>query len=359
MEINNLIPTPDTIPSPARVFIFLEQFTFLAHIIIINALLGGIFLVLINRFVRIYSGDASGALKSLSAKLPVLIALGINLGVAPLLFLQVVYGNLYYSSSVLMAVWWIVIIPVLIAAYYGLYIYAEKAESLRRLSMFSLIMSAGLILYVAFVQVSNNSLMERPDTWGAYFNGRGGLLLNLSMPVFIPRFLHFFFASLAIGGLFAAVLSWFKKRKGVEGSERQIRESLRIFGVCSSLQAAAGAWYLMAIPVGIRAAFMGQDFLSTTVLSAGILWGLAAIISSFRGSLAWTACPLFIAMIFMIISRYQVRILYLAGDFSTGDLKVVPQYGILALFLAVLVTGLVSVAYMIKVSILSENRNDL
>ena len=56
-------------------------------------------------------------------KLPVMIALGINMGVPPLLFLQVVYGNLFYSSSVLMAVYWILIIPLLILAYYGTYIH--------------------------------------------------------------------------------------------------------------------------------------------------------------------------------------------------------------------------------------------
>ncbi len=48
--------------------------------------------------------------------LPLVIAFAVNFGVAPLLFLQVLYGHFIYTSSILMGIFWISIIPALIIA---------------------------------------------------------------------------------------------------------------------------------------------------------------------------------------------------------------------------------------------------
>ena len=53
-------------------------------------------------------------------------ALAINMGVAPLLFLQVLYGQFFYTSTVLMATYWLSIIFLLIITYYSIYIYKLK-----------------------------------------------------------------------------------------------------------------------------------------------------------------------------------------------------------------------------------------
>jgi len=50
-------------------------------------------------------------------KIPSTFALGVTFGIAPLLFVQVLYGNLIYSSSILMGVFWLLIIPFIIIAY--------------------------------------------------------------------------------------------------------------------------------------------------------------------------------------------------------------------------------------------------
>ena len=57
--------------------------------------------------------------------MPVIVALGINFGVVPLLFVQLAYYKVFYPATILMAWHWLAIIGLLIPAYYGVYAYAE------------------------------------------------------------------------------------------------------------------------------------------------------------------------------------------------------------------------------------------
>jgi len=54
-----------------------------------------------------------------------------HLGVAPLLFLQVLYGRLFFTSSILMAGFWLAVVPLLIVAYYCAYVVAFRGQRTR------------------------------------------------------------------------------------------------------------------------------------------------------------------------------------------------------------------------------------
>ena len=110
MNPSQLIPSPDTIPAQSWLFFVLGLFTFTLHILVVNVALGGSMITLFSR-LKSWSNLETSLHGAIASKIPILFALGINLGVAPLLFLQVIYGHLFYSSSVLMAVYWILIIP--------------------------------------------------------------------------------------------------------------------------------------------------------------------------------------------------------------------------------------------------------
>ena len=57
-------------------------------------------------------------------QMPVIVAVGVNLGVVPLLFVQLAYHRVFYPATILMAWFWLGIIVLLIPAYYGVYAYA-------------------------------------------------------------------------------------------------------------------------------------------------------------------------------------------------------------------------------------------
>ncbi len=60
----------------------------------------------------------------LMTQMPVIVAMGVNLGIVPLLFVQVGYAKIFYPATILMAWFWLAVIGVLIPAYYGVYVYA-------------------------------------------------------------------------------------------------------------------------------------------------------------------------------------------------------------------------------------------
>ncbi len=57
-------------------------------------------------------------------QMPVIVAYGINLGIVPLLFLQVACAKVFYPATIYMAWFWLGIVVLLIPAYYGVYICA-------------------------------------------------------------------------------------------------------------------------------------------------------------------------------------------------------------------------------------------
>ena len=62
-------------------------------------------------------------------QLPFLIALGINFGIVPLLFIQVAYPKAFYNATILIAWPWLFVIAFLIPAYYGVYLYATSKKT--------------------------------------------------------------------------------------------------------------------------------------------------------------------------------------------------------------------------------------
>lgn len=347
MNPNDLIPTPDAMPAPAWLMILLEQLLFLLHIIVINALLGSALIILYRWFTKKDETNFLDINKPIAKKIPVMFALGVNLGVAPLLFLQVTFGHLFYTSSVLMATYWILVIPFLILAYYGAYIHFRKMDNSTGLAKFSLVMLILFVLYIGFMLVANNSLMEKPEAWTQYFQNRDGTILNLSDSTLYPRFLHFVAASVAIGGLFFSTV--FHLKKDVIDKESKIKEGLKIFAIATAFQIVIGFWYLLSLPEAQMMNLIGRDLVSSIILLIGIAAGIGAMIFAFLGKYIATMVHLLLTLVFMVITRYLLRMMYLEDNFSLSSLKIEPQWFLFSLFVVILVIGLYSVWYMLKV----------
>jgi hypothetical protein len=245
-----------------------------------------------------------------------------------------------------MAVYWIIIIPLLILAYYGTYIHIGKYGKSPWFSKISLLTAVILILYIGFMLVNNNSLMEQPEKWTTYFENRGGTILNLSNPAFFPRYFHFVAASVAIGGIFYAVV--YKFNKEAKDKEEKIKGALKIFAIATAVQVVVGFWYLLSIPQEFIMQFMGQNLVATIVLMLGILSGIGALVTGFLGKFSPTVSMLAITLVLMIVTRYNLRMMYLSDNFQLNELQLSPQYGVFVLFLIVLLAGLGAIYYMLK-----------
>jgi hypothetical protein len=138
-----------------------------------------------------------------TAKIAVSVA--IVIGVAPLLFVQVVYDPFWYTSNVLSAWWVIGFIVLLIAGYIAMYIFYWKNHDIvadgGRGGIWMLL-SLALLLAVGFIVHSLTNQMLFPEQWMAWYAPEGvvnpdGHSLHYWN---LPRFLFFIALSAPVTG---------------------------------------------------------------------------------------------------------------------------------------------------------------
>ena len=348
MTPQTLIPQPDVLPVPWGWFQVLLVFTFILHLLMMNTMLGNILISFFSGLGN--SEDARVMEKEASAKLPYTIAFTVNFGVAPLLFLQVLYGHFVYTSSVLMAVYWLSVVGILIVAYYCAYIYDFKFECLGGGRVLLIGFCAVLMLLVAFLFTNNMTLMLVPASWKFYFSNPHGTILNLSEPTLIPRYLHFVTASVAVGGLSQAILWKIRLRRGIPGADRKVTIGMQWFFSATVVQLFWGIWFLLALPPEVTRTLLKGSSYATFLVTAGFGAVLLILFFGVRRQV-WAATASTVATVtIMVLMRDLVRAAYLEPFFTPAALKVQPQYSPMVLFLASFVIGLTVMAYMLKLA---------
>lgn len=356
------IPAPDPIPlpAPAGLLKVLLILTFILHLFPMNLTLGGSFIAAWTdwRGRRVNCERRRALVGYLTHVLPTAAAYTITLGVAPLLFLQVLYGQMFYTSSVLMAWPWLSVIPLLIIGYYGLYLYALRRERLGERGPLVGGLSALAFLGIGFLYTNNLTLMLTPDRWhGMYRDNPAGLHLNLSDPTVIPRFLHFFLAALAFTGAFILMRGVSCLKRGEEEDGRYaVRYGGLWFAAPTAAQFVVGPWFLFSLPPHVRDVFLGGDLVASAHLWGGVVFAVVALMLIVMASnapnprrlgFAGVGC-LVVAVISMAVVRNAVREAMLAPYFRLTDLPAAPQTGVILLFFALLVAAVVVIVTMLR-----------
>ena len=348
MDFIRLIPTPDSIPVPWGWFQALLLPTFLLHILMMNVMLGLVCIALVGHLSRQHTAVAFCG--DISAALPFTIAFAVNFGVAPLLFVQVLYGHLIYTSSILIASFWLTVIALLIGSYSLAYLYKYQFDRLggRKPLVVGLILL--MLLTIGFIYVNNFTLMQRPQTWTRYFASPGGFLLNLGDPTFWPRYLHFMLSAPAIGGLAMALYHHRRERKGATDAHPFIRSGCRWFTHATLLNIAIGLWFAAVLPKGVLNPSTSIGLQLTLALTAGMICTIPALFHGFRcrpvAASLWTLA----ALVLMVLARSLLRTAMLTPWFTPSQLTVRSEYGPLILFLVIFVGGLALIGWMLRMT---------
>ncbi|GAU07776.1 hypothetical protein [Desulfoplanes formicivorans] len=354
MDPSQLIPATDPISVPWIWFEALGILTFVVHLLFMNAMFGGSIIALVVREKG--RSRMHPVAQSLASKLPTLVALTVNMGVAPLLFIQVIYGNFLYTSTILMAVYWLSIVVLVILAYYLLYYHAFKYDVLANNRKLVMAMVVALFMVVAFFFSNAMTLMIVPPAWEGYFSNVSGTLLNLTDPTLIPRYLHFVVAAMAVGGLFVALLGYMQRRQNKDG-EPQITIGLQWFTSMTLVQFVIGTWFLLSLKREVMLAFLGDNGFATAVFLVALAVSLLALYAGFTRRILLAAGSTVALVSLMAIVRALLRWEYLAPYFHPSDLTLQPQYSPLVMFILFLVVGLGVVAYMLHLY-LSAGKED-
>lgn len=192
--------SPVGVPSHPVIFLGLGVLTWALHILAVHVVVGGLVLSLMGLLQRGQSHwQRLSAMLLNHAKVGVSIA--IVVGVAPLLFVQVIYDPFWYVSNVLSARWAMGFIVLLLLGYYALWLhYGQVSKHGEKASPGWLVISLALILMVGFIMHVLSIQMLSPDKWMSWYApgghidasgshihdfhlSRWGFIVSLALPV--------------------------------------------------------------------------------------------------------------------------------------------------------------------------------
>lgn len=354
MAIPNAEPLP--LPAPAWLLWALLLLTFFLHLLAMNAVLGGS-IISATALARRSSDHHRRLASSIGKALPTLVAAAVTFGVAPLLFLQALYGRLLFTSSILMGWFWFAVIPILILAYYGTYLIAFYPERFRRAIPYLGGAVAVLFLTIAFLYVNNMSLALRPAVFLSMFieNARG-TQLNVGDPTFLPRYLHMVLGAIAVAGLAVASYGFVARRSDEAYGTWAMRHGALWFVAATAVNMVVGFWWLFVLPKQVMLRLIGQGagLAPALWMGVGILLGIGALALgvmvmtgrrldlAIRG--AWIA--LGGSMVGMVLVRDEVRRATLEPSGFTLTSWTEPQWGVIAIFGVLLIAAFATVIWM-------------
>ena len=365
------VPTPDALPLPGPVWLFevLLLLTFVLHVLAMNFLLGGSIIAAVERLRAkampsrgVGSAVADGAgepfviARWFERKMPVAMAFTITLGIAPLLFVQTMYGHLFYSASIVTAWPWFSVLGVLLVTYSLVYRLSFHGGTLSGGAKATAILVAIGLVAIAFLYVNNMTLSIRPEVWASkYFARPGGTSWNLDDPTFFPRLLHFVTAAIAVAGMVLAVIGARRVNKGDESGRTWLKLGGLWFVIPTFLQFGWGLWWLLALEREVMMPLMGGDMAQTIVFGLSMFLPVVSIfmvalsLKADRpfGMVHGAAYLLLLTIVGMVITRHAVRESTLEPVFDVNTVQTLPQWGVFGVFVVLLLAALATVAWMV------------
>ena len=346
------MPPPDPLgyAAPVPILLALAYLTLTLHFLAMNFTVGSGLLLLYTRF----RSGSDGVARFLGSGLPLGVSYLVTLGVPPLLFVQVVYGQQFYSSSVVLGSYWIHVIPIIIVAYAGFYVHKLTRDSRPRPQTAVLLISVLGMLAIGFIYVNNLTLSMSPERWlDAYAARPAGGSLNLGDPTVFPRFLLIIAPSLAVAGLALIIRGAYLGSWGAtdEGARSRSFGSWA-FLVGMAVEAVAAGLVIATLPDRVRAFALGGGT-PTILLGIGIVLAIAATAAAFlaarREGLLMpmvSGAGVVGALACFVVLRDLVRQEYLRPHFELASVPVNAQWGMLAIFGVSLVAGLALLIYL-------------
>jgi len=206
---------PFGFPFPTAFYLALFVLTLVVHVIFMNYVLAGSAYL---AWVSIFSGGMKQRQKAPTALvlrdwMPIAIGGAITAGVAPLLFVQILYKLPFYTANLLLSHRWMMILPVLIVAFYLTYLLKSRLIGRWTIGV-RVLVGLGAFVCLAFIAYSwteNHVLiLQGREAW-ADFYARGATVHF--EPSMIPRLAVLFFGAFPTMALLAGWQLWGANRR--------------------------------------------------------------------------------------------------------------------------------------------------
>jgi hypothetical protein len=212
-------------------------------------------------------------------RLPFMLGCGITAGVAPLLFVQLMHQQRFYTANLLMGPRWVAVVPVLIVGFYALYL-AKHGERFRRAALG---VALACFVFVAWSWSELHELMAADTRWHAFYAAghrlfRGGMIA--------PRLVVLLGA---MATLFATVAAWSAPdarkrlaRIALGGRALSVLGALWLWRAGFPVEGGARAWFVVltvatCVEVGAWLAVMRGQLMALGVATAA---GASALVAA-------------------------------------------------------------------------------
>lgn len=220
--------------------------------------------------------------KILREWMPFVLSAAITAGVAPLLFVQIIYRREFYTSNLLLGWRWMAVVPVLIVGFYLLYVVKSKVISTWKLP-FRIAVVAGVsacFLFVAFCWTTNHLLAINESRWATVYES-GSVVASVG-PLLLRLMTWVCGAFPCMCALAGWQLAYYAKSEPKTEADPQHKSDVKSLGkmalsgiVLSMLFAVS---YTLTLPAEIRTAI---------VSGSGALWLLAVAIGVVLQASSW------------------------------------------------------------------------
>ncbi|MFC7411251.1 hypothetical protein [Hydrogenophaga atypica] len=349
------------VPSHPLVFLVLGVLTFALHMAAVQVMLGAATLTLRGAFSASQHWRRLAQAMLVTAKIAVSVA--IVIGVAPLLFVQVVYDPFWYTSNVLSAWWVIGFIVLLILGYIAMYIFYWQNHDIVAdggKGGVWMVLSLALLLAVGFIVHSLTNQMLFPEEWMAWYAPQGvvnpaGRELHYWH---LPRFLFFIALSAPVTG------AWlYGYRRYLQGGNeadavylgwlRGLAQQLMVFGGVVSVL--VGAVWMATLPEKM-AWFASSVWLLMAAVALAAVVALPLVLRDRIDSGIW-GYGIFgagaVSLIVVGAAREMLRFVTLLGThgYNAMDYKINMDWYSTSLFFTTFgVVGGVTLAYLLTVA---------
>jgi hypothetical protein len=340
--MSGLIPAPDPLglAVPVWILLALKIFGFFLHLLFMNLWVAGLPAALF--FLRKKPAIA----EHLFHALPFFMAFGINAGIVPLLFLQVLYPQFFYPATILQAWFWFAVIPLLLIAYYAVYL-----ASFGKFRTAASLIATVLIYLIGLMFSAVMTLTANPQDWpGIFLNAnQGGAVHGFYVYLSPEALLRFLLVvGMAFGTLaayFVAVAEWFAKNAD---DKNELRKLVSLYLLGAFIYAVAGAIYATSIIERL-------PYLWFIVAGASLIAGVLLSVAYWNRPHRATGIALIVAQLLVLasnaIARQWVQVGELLKWYDPAKAPVRGEWGSLALFIATFLVAIGIISWIAKVAL--------
>ncbi|MEG6510254.1 hypothetical protein V6C03_14885 [Methyloligella sp. 2.7D] len=334
--VMNTMRDPAGIPAPVELFRILMIATWVFHIAFVVLALGAASLAIYAFWRREQSPYWTGISIAMTKVAKVSVSLLIVLGVAPLLFTQVIYDPQWYASNVLSARWAIAFIFTLIVAYclWFAFYYGNKEVAKRHIGFYAVIalllfLLDGLIMHV----LSYQAIL--PGQWMGWYAPNGELDMSGAHlhAMQWPRYLFIISLSAPAVGFYLIAYDDYLKRRRDQNPDylafaRRLGQRIAQYGLIVSL--ALFVWWQFDNPASTGLVWLPGGWAVAAALAV-LLFEVTYFRDRLHGYLFLAGGM--VMLLLLAIWREVIRVAYLAPfGYSVVDEKVNADWPSLALF---------------------------